>query len=69
MQAQSRKYSGVVQLSDSFLASPESADICQEFPVEVERKHSELLSTVPGAEIDIELKVILNCLRLLIGSH
>lgn len=47
----------MVQLLDSFLASPESADICQEFPVEVERKHSKLLSTVTGAEIDLSLTI------------
>ncbi len=53
--AQSRKYSDVVELSDSFLVSPDSADVCHEFPEEVEHGRSELLSTVPSAEIDLSI--------------
>ncbi len=55
--AQSRKYSDVVELSDSFLVSPDSADVCHEFPEEVEQGRSELLSTVPSAEIDLSLSI------------
>ncbi len=55
--AQSRKYSDVVELSDSFLVSPDSADVCHEFPGEVERRRSEVLSTVPSAEIDLSLTI------------
>ncbi len=55
--AQSHKYSDVVELSDSFLVSPDSADVCHEFPGEVERRRSELLSTVPSAEIDLSLTI------------
>ncbi len=51
--AQSCKYSDVVKLSDSFLASTDSVDVCHEFPGEVERGRSESLSDVPSAEIEL----------------
>ncbi len=47
----------MIELSDSFLASPDSADVCHEFPEEVERGRSESLSTVPSAEIDLYLSI------------
>lgn len=49
---QSHKYSDVVELSDSFLASPDSANACQELHLVIKHKHPESLSTVPGIEID-----------------
>lgn len=35
------------------MAFPDSTDSCQESPVEVECTHSELLSAVPGAEVEL----------------